>query len=77
MLSVPFNTKTGFHIFKTFVYEKFYLNCLLKMDSSGFEPEASPMPRGRSSADLRAQSVLWPALQLIRANKIYGCNQVF
>ena len=25
------------------------------MDSSGFEPEASPMPRGRSSADLRAQ----------------------
>ena len=27
----------------------------VSMDSSGFEPEASSMPRRRSSADLRAQ----------------------
>ena len=39
------------------------------MDSSGFEPEASRMPSGRSSADLRAPQDL--TLQHRRANKSY------
>ena len=44
-------------------------NVIEKMDSSGFEPEASSMPRRRSSADLRALEV---HLQQVTTNKICG-----